>query len=188
MRLALFILSLGLLAPAPVWAGASSNLGDVAVSSPVVTQQALGSTSTVKLVGENGVAVQVDETGRLLVANPPAEAPADTTPVSVTEEGDVTGTDDNVYTITDGSTLTITSFIMGCEDALSGSKVALYIDDDGTGTTLETVILGYCSGSNFSTDIQESAVGDGSRAIRMRRERMGGGPGEIFGRWDGYEQ
>jgi hypothetical protein len=47
---------------------------------------------------------------------------------------------------------------------------------------------GYANGNNFefNLDYKVPAVGDGTRAILRRRERLTGGTVEIAAFWDGY--
>lgn len=154
----------------------------------VETTQAPGQESKVNIIDStNGFEARVDDLGRLLVSQVVGDIP-NTTPVEHVGFNDVSTSSDTTFTITAGSTLTVSFFQLGCEiDTTAGSKVELYEDDDGTGSTLTLIAVGFCSGSNQEFTLSNKTVGDGSRAIRMRRERMSGGAKEIFGRWSGFE-
>ena len=179
--------------------GSSGNLVDVNSSGEllisveggtVTVVQQVGSSYTIRLAGDEGINLaKVDSQGRLLITSPPPEAPPGTTKISVTELDDVATTSDNVFVITNGSTLTINVLLAGCEtDTSAGSVVKLFEDEDGTGSALTIIAACYCSSTNCSLDLNQDVIGDGSRAIRMRRERFSGGAREIFGRWEGFEK
>ncbi len=130
---------------------------------------------------------EITAAGRLKIDTSPPDAPVDTTPVTVTEFDSVSGTDDNIFVIPTGETLVIQRFSAGAEiDTTAGSVIELLLDEDGTGATLSIIDVIFASGSGDQHDLRETITGDGSRAIRMRRRRFGGGAKEMFGRWEGY--
>ena len=142
--------------------------------------------SVVKLTDGTNIA-EITAAGRLKIDTSPPDAPVDTTPVTVTEFDNVNGTDDNVFVIPNGETLVIQRFSAGAEiDTTAGSVIELLLDEDGTGTTLSIIDVIFASGNGDQHDLRETVIGDGSRAIRMRRRRFGGGAKEMFGRWEGY--
>lgn len=150
-----------------------------------------GDGAGVVLYDETGsTAATVNASGQLVVSVPPPDPPPGTTAVNVSELGDVGGSSsvDTVTVITNGKTLTLTTF-GGTGEAGNGdrSKVALYIDEDGTGSTLTLVRVAFTANNAFNFTLNQEVIGDGSRAIRMRRTRMDGGAREIGGFWDGYE-
>lgn len=131
--------------------------------------------------------IKLTSDGRLLVSSPPPSAPPETTPVFITEFGNVTIVDDNVYTIPSGETLKITRFSAGAEvDAVAGSSIELYYDPNGDGSSMEIIDVIFASGDSDQHDLDENFLGDGIKAVRMRRNRLGGGSKQIFGRWEGY--
>ncbi len=129
----------------------------------------------------------ITSSGRLKIDTSPPDAPAETTPVVRTEYSSVSGFDDDIYTIPNGETLLVQRFVGGAEtDSTSGNVVELWYDPLGTGVGMEIIDMIFCSGSGDQHDLREEIVGDGTRAIRMRRRRFSGGSKEIFGRWEGY--
>jgi len=129
----------------------------------------------------------ITDSGRLKIDTSPPDAPIDTTPVTVTEFDNVSNFSDNIFVIPTGATLVIQRFSAGAEtDTTAGSVIELLLDDDGTGATLTIIDVIFASGSGDQHDLRETILGDGSRAIRMRRRRFSGGSKEMFGRWEGY--
>jgi len=147
--------------------------------------------SSVQIAGldDNGLVKKVSVTsgGRLKISQEPPDAPSETTPVNITEFDNVSGTDDNVYIIPSGETLTIQRFSAGAEvDTTAGNNVELWYDPNGTGIGMTIIDVIFCSGSGDQHDLRAQYIGDGTRVIRMRRKRYSGGSKEIFGRWEGY--
>jgi hypothetical protein len=130
--------------------------------------------------------VKLSADGRLLVSTT-SPAPPETTPVDITESGDVVTVSDNVYVIPNGETLEINRFSAGAEvDATAGSVIELYYDPNGTGVGMTLLDAIFASGSSDQHDENISYLGNGTIAIRLRRRRLTGGSKEIFGRWEGY--
>lgn len=126
--------------------------------------------------------------GRLYVSAAVAP-PAAATPVNTAATGSVSGTSDNVYTIPNAANLVIQRFSGTAEvDTSGGNKIELYWDPNGTGTGMTLIRVAFCGGNifEFGLDYKAPLVGDGTRAIRMRRTRLSGGGKEISGFWDGY--
>lgn len=134
----------------------------------------------------SGRRVKVDESNRFYVATPPPTAPPDTTEVKTTEYGIVTSSDDNVYVIPNGETLFIQRFSAGGEEETKGNSIELWYDPNGDGSAMTIIDVIFSNGQSDEHDLNSEFVGDGTRAIRMRRQRLGGGSASIFGRWEGY--
>ena len=130
---------------------------------------------------------EITTSGRLKIDTSPPDAPADTTEVTRTEYSSVSGSDDDVYIIPTGETLIIQRFVGGAEtDTTAGNVVELWYDPLGTGVGMTIIDMIFCSGSGDQHDLRATSIGDGTKAIRMRRRRFSGGSKEIFGRWEGY--
>ena len=71
-------------------------------------------------------------------------------------------------------------------DTTAGNVIELWYDPNGDGTGMEIIDVIFCSGDGDQHDLSASYLGDGTKAIRMRRRRFSGGSKEIFGRWEGY--
>lgn len=128
--------------------------------------------------------------GRLRVAQEPPAAPPATTPVQVGGISAVGGTaDDTIHVITSGKTLVVQNFNGGAALEGKGSKVSLFDDPNGNGTGMTLVRVAYANGSSFSIDLsREFGPGNGTRAVRVRRENMGGSSREVAGFFVGYER
>jgi len=125
------------------------------------------------------------DNNRLEAVIPPPTAPAGTTPEREISSGDVSTLTDTVFVIDASSNVVVRRFSGGCEVGNGGSKSTLFEDADGTGVTLRVLSVGYCDGNNFSEELAETIIGDGSRAIRTRRERFGGGSVDMTAIWQG---
>lgn len=90
------------------------------------------------------------------------------------------------YVIPSGKKLSLLSFQAGSEVGAKGARVALYYAPSGSLNGSE-VILGnaYCNGTNFSTALSDSYTGNGTAAIILELDNLGGGTLEVFGRWTG---
>lgn len=99
-----------------------------------------------------------------------------------------TTSSDNFYTITNGKTLTIQRFSASAQFNSNGSAVELYYAPNGNTTGIELIDATLNAYSNYKNDLEDSFAGDGTKAILLRRRVYGGGPVEIFGRWQGYER
>jgi hypothetical protein len=143
----------------------------------------------VLLVGEDkdGIMrrIRVEADGRLIssasVVNPPG-----TTQVNQSVQSNVGTTDDSDYVIPNGELLIIQQFSGGAEGDVDGSKVELFVFEDGTKTVGQLLDVVYVNGSNGSDSINQGFVGDGSRLVTIRRSRLAGSGKEIFGKWQGY--
>lgn len=131
--------------------------------------------------------IRTTDDGRLVV-NSAVSAPPNNTAVNVAEVSSMTGTQNSFYTIPNGEQLKIQRFSGGSEVATDGNKVELYWAPNGNTTGIVLVRVGYVSGSNFEYGLDYNApeLGNGTRAILLRRVRLGGGSAEIAGFWDGY--
>ncbi len=132
-------------------------------------------------------AANVDASGRLQVMIPPPATPEGKTRVVKTEYSNLDGTQDNVYVIPNGETLTLQRFNAGGEcDSDTGNVVELWYDPNGNGADMEIIDVIFCSGTSSQHDLNVDYVGDGVKAIRMRRKRLSGGAKWVFGRWEGF--
>ena len=129
---------------------------------------------------------KVDATGRLLVSQQTINPPA-TTAVKQQAFGAVQGTDDIFYVIPNGETLNITKFTGSAEvEQTAGSAIELYYSPNGTTTGIQILAVIFASGGGDQQDLNEQFVGNGTRAILLRRRRLSGGNKQIFGKWEGY--
>lgn len=117
---------------------------------------------------------------------PPPIPPVGTTPVNISEVSSIGGISDTLTPISSGKTLTITRFAGGAGGG-KASKVSLFEDMDGAGTTLHLIRNTYVAGNNFDYALDVNFVGGDGRSIRMRRERLEGGAKEVAGFWNGFE-
>jgi hypothetical protein len=127
--------------------------------------------------------------GRLKVAQEPPAPPPATTPVEVGGIAVVGGISDTVYVITNGKTLVIQNFNGGGAPEGKGSKVELFDDPNGNGTSMTLIRVAYVNGNSFSLDLnREIGPGNGTRAVRLRLSNLGGASREIAGFFAGYER
>jgi hypothetical protein len=131
---------------------------------------------------------KVDGSGNLYMVTPTPEAPAGKTSIVDTKQGDVTGTSDSFTIIPSGFAITIQRLKAGSEvDTVAGSKVELHYAPNGT--TVGTILIDavYVNGDSDHSDLNYiTEIGNGTKAILLRRQRLGGGAVEIFGKWEGY--
>lgn len=129
----------------------------------------------------------VTDDGRLITSTAVA-APPGFTQVNQGVAGDVTTVTDTFYTIPNGQQLKIQRFSGGGEEATGGSKIELFWAPNGDNTATELIRVGYVNGNNFEfiLDYDAPALGDGTRAILIKRTRFSGGAVELAGFWDGY--
>ena len=125
-----------------------------------------------------------------LNASPAPVPPSGATATSQGYTGNVSGTDDQFYTIPVGEQLYIQRFAGGGEFKGDGSKAELYWAPNGTTAGIVLIRVGYVNGSNFefNLDYTAPAVGDGTAAILTRRRRLSGGTKEIAAFWDGFSE
>lgn len=127
-------------------------------------------------------------TSRRMLISQELNVPDGATSVTRTQFSNMTGTVDDLYTITNGKTLTLQRFAGGAEvDTTAGNVISLYEDPNGDLSVLNVIAVIFASGSSQQFDIGEEFVGDGVRRILLRRRRLGGGTKELFGRWEGFE-
>ena len=150
------------------------------------------SASTVKLVGADSSGVE----NYYLSINPDGSLPTSAnivSPPSSTEiirsaSSSVGSSDaDDLYTITNGKTLTIQRLLGGAQSGTDGSKVTLYEDPNGNLSVLNFIATLYFNESSEQIDLNDSFAGNGTRRILMRRHSFSSSTREIFGRWVGYE-
>lgn len=128
--------------------------------------------------------------GRLLVSQE-VVAPAGTTAIDEQAFGDVSTTSgtDTIYTITNGTTLTIQLLHATAEDETGGSLVELFEDPNGDLSVLNRIGLPLIVNGSFDTEIIGTEYeGDGTRRIVMRRRGYTASAREIGGRWQGFEE
>ena len=144
------------------------------------------------LAGEDGTGVfrniRADSAGRLLISSDTA-TPVDTTAVVTTILSSINTATDTIYTIPNGTTLTIQLFEAGAEaSSVGGSKVTLYEDPNGNLSVLNIISTIYVNGSSYQNSISQEFTGNGTRRIVMRRNVFAGASREVYGRWKGFEQ
>jgi hypothetical protein len=139
--------------------------------------------------GGSGRTVAVDSANRLVVSANATIVPAASVAVEQSDVSDLTGTDDLVYVIPSGKKLTISRFAGGAEgNSGKVSKVSLFYDPLGTGSGMDTIRLMYLSGNNWEFGLDYQVTGDGTKAIRMRRERLDGASDEVAAFWSGFRE
>jgi hypothetical protein len=161
--------------------------GSVGLSAPITGSVGITHPLRVKIIdtdGENTAIVSAD--GRLQVSTPPPAAPTGTTPVKRTAVGGVTAnqTFEDIYTIPNGSTLTVQRLLGGGENSVAGGRVELIYRT--TGSADELLAIGYIAGGNFQFDFNDKFVGNGERIMILRRVNQGGSSMHMFARWSGY--
>lgn len=108
-------------------------------------------------------------------------------PVSETyREGASGAAEVHTFVIPNGKTLNLLSFQAGAEVGVDGARIALYYAPAGSLNGTETIVANaYCNGSNFVTALSESYTGDGTAAMILELDNLGGGTLEVYGRWTG---
>ncbi len=128
--------------------------------------------------------------GRLLVSQE-IIAPAGTTIVDelVFSSVATTSGSDSLYTITNGTTLTIQFLQATSEDATGGSVIELFEDPNGDLSVLNRLGLPIIvNGSFIGAVIAEQFTGDGTRRIVMRRRGFTASARDVGSRWIGFEE
>jgi len=117
------------------------------------------------------------------------DTPSGSTEVIREEFSDISTTSgtDNVYTITNGTTLTITAFAAGAEDETGGSVIELFDDPNGDLSVLNRISTLFTNGTSMQIIIAEDFDGDGTRRIVLRRRGYTANAREIFAQWRGFE-
>ena len=137
--------------------------------------------------GLSGIEADVTADGRLLVSQLQTNPPS-TTEIVRSEYISVATTYDNLYTITDGSTLVIQSLSAGCAASIEGSVVELWEDPNGDLSVLNYIYVLFVNGHSDKHEMKKTFIGDGTRRIVMRLKRLDGGAKEVQGEWVGYEE
>lgn len=141
-----------------------------------------------QIYGPSGDTAEVTTSGELKVVNPPPVPPSTTTPVKISAKNNMSGTQDDLYTITSGTTLIIQRMSAGSESSNSGHIIELFEDPNGDLSVLNIIDDIYVNGSSNQKDLLGSLAGDGVRRILLRRRSFGGGSNEVTAIWQGYEQ
>lgn len=136
----------------------------------------------------SGRVASIDSSNRLLVSANVTVPPASVA-VDQSASSNLSGTSDTTYLIPSGKILTIARFASTVE-ANSGrvTRIQLYYDPAGTGSGM-TLIREMFMGSgdrNYEFQIDFNTTGDGTKLIRMRRERMDGGADNVSAFWSGF--
>jgi hypothetical protein len=120
--------------------------------------------------------VAVTTTGRLLTSSEP-----ETAVLSDTQFDSVANVSDSFTIIPNGESVVIKTLLAGAESGNGGSKVELYEAPNGNTTGLIFIGVLFVDASNGQADLNYTTeIGDGTRAILLRRERFGGGAVEIY--------
>jgi hypothetical protein len=134
-----------------------------------------------------GYFAAVNASGNLQVVTPAPTPPVGTTAVSRTigpsAEG---GTTDDIYVITNTKVLTLQRLSGGGASTKQG-RIDIYYDPNGTGVGMTIIDVIYTFGASDQHDLSGTYTGNGTRAIRLRRQNIGGGSTDMFARWEGYE-
>lgn len=139
---------------------------------------------------ESLVNMKVNDDGSINVVNIAATTPDAGTQVIVENFGTIATTSgtDTVYTITNGTTLTLQTFISGSASTSGGSACDLFEDPNGDLTVLNRIETIYTDGSTSPLPVGQEFVGDGTRRIVMRQRGVSSSSGrEMFSRWQGFE-
>jgi hypothetical protein len=130
---------------------------------------------------------RVNAAGQLQVSSPPPSTPGGKTGVTRLEYSSVSGSVDNVYIIPNGETLTVQRLSAGAEeDNTAGNVIELWYDPLGTGIDMTIIAVLFVNSSSAFLELDEDYTGNGTRTIRLRRRRLGGGAKLIFAKWEGY--
>lgn len=160
----------------------------------VESQQASGATQNVVITDPTTSSQQaaVDTSGRLLVSTQ-APVPTSSTPISYSVVGNVNGnsTSNTYFALSTTLGTTIQKFAAGGEGVKKGGghKVELYEDPNGNASILNLIAILYIpdSGGSASQDLNVEYAANGTRRILIRRTRMAGSSGEIYGAFSGFE-
>ena len=165
-----------------------ANKMSVNADGSINTTQASGNTSDFRLKdATDAYYAKVDDSGNQYVITPTPAAPEGTTAISDTQISYMSGEEDSFTVIPNGEDLTIQRFKAGCEIDTGGSKVELYYAPNGNTTGMILIEVLFLNGSSGFADLTYNPpTGDGTAAIMLKRERLGGGSSEIFGKWEGY--
>lgn len=132
---------------------------------------------------------KVNESGYLYTVTPPPATPPGKTEVFRNARGSVGGSTivNDTYVIPNGVTLNLTHFEGGFQGATYDSCVSLYYAPNGV-VDASAVILahGYCASSNYQKSLSDIYVGNGTRAIIARRQRLDGVAKDGYFMWKGW--
>lgn len=125
---------------------------------------------------------------RLSVVNLPPTTPEGKTRVEVIEYSNINTQTDVTFLIPATETLVLQYFSASGEAETDGGNVIeLWDDPNGDGSVLNIISVIHCNGSGDERNLPlPEFLGDGVRRIRMRRDRLGGGFGWVFGEFVGY--
>lgn len=141
------------------------------------------------IVGLSGNVADVDSSNQLKVVTPPPVAPAGTDPISESFLNSSNADIDEPYVVTSGKTLTIQSFRSGA--AGNGAICSAYEADDGStpNNLNKPIAIAFVTPGNDSQSLSADVVGNGTRAVILRREPEGGGGArQMYIAISGFEQ
>jgi len=135
----------------------------------------------------DNVALEAD--GRLRVSSPAPTAPAETTPVRRIASGNLTPTQtlEDVYTITNGTILTIQRVSASAQAKSDGTVTRLLERTTGNPDELITIPI-ESFGNTRSIDVARDFAGDGDRQIVVQRTNNGGSNVVSHAEWVGFEE
>jgi len=173
------------------WLGATTpTVGQKAMAASIPVAMASNQTATPTKIEDgqgSGRLAAVDSSYRLLVSANATVIPPASVAVEVEAISSLTGTADSVYVVPSAKQLTITRFAGGSEgNSGKVSKVSLFYDPAGTGTGMTLIRAMYLGTTNWEFGLDYKVLGDGTKAIRMRRERLDGAADEVAGFWSGF--
>lgn len=128
----------------------------------------------------------IDTSGRLRVVVEPPTVPPNTAAAGVTAYNTMSGSQDDTFVIPNGETLFLQTFSAGGEEVTDGNSIELWHDPNGNGSGMTIIDVIFANGVSAQHILNDNFLGDGIAAIRLRRNRLSGGSGLIFGRWEGY--
>jgi len=150
--------------------------------------------NTQTIITDGTTDAEVTGDGRLKVDVTTPSAPSGTTPVNRGTLSEIASgsTVDDLYTITNGDTLTILSFTGSSASNSASSKGAieftLYEDPNGDLSVLNLIKAAHLEDGNFQFLLNRDFVGDGTRRILLRVEELAGQTLRVSRFWDGFEQ
>ena len=147
-----------------------------------------GTALTIRGRDDSGVFhdVAVNAARRLLVSSEPIAPAPGQTAISDTQFDPVGAVDDNFTIIPLGKVVNVNNLAAGSEQGNGGSKIEVFEAPNGTTVGLIFIAVLFVDASNGQVNLNhDTAAGDGTSAILLRRERFGGGAVEIFGTWTG---
>ena len=136
--------------------------------------------------GPSGNIAEVTSANELKVTTPIPQAPPNTTPVVLYIYEDVSGTSEKTedYTIPDGKTLYCQKLIGTSEDVDKNTKKQLIVADNSNWDNEVTLAIEFAQRADF--DLSDVIVGNGSKIVGLRVERMDNGKRECFLKFYGY--